>query len=102
MTWSEKVKQLLKERGMNQKDLSKGSGITEASVCRYLKGDRQPRIDIIVNFAEALGVDVNYLLDEDKTTMNPYQSIESAIARHGNELTKEEKERLAEMILKED
>lgn len=100
MIWSEKVKRLLEERDMNQKQLSEKSGITEASVCRYLKGDRKPRIDIIVNFAEALGVDVNYLLDEDKKTMTPFNSIESAIARHGNELTQEEKERLAEMILK--
>jgi transcriptional regulator with XRE-family HTH domain len=102
MKWSEKVKMLLDEKGMNQKDLSKKSGITEASVCRYLKGDRKPRIDIIVNFAEALGVEVEELLDESKKVLTPFESIEAAIARHGNELSKEEQERLAKMILKEE
>ncbi len=101
MKWSEKVKMLLDEKGMNQKDLSKKSGITEASVCRYLKGDRKPRIDVIVNFAEALGVEVDYLLDEGKNTMTPFESIEAAIARHGNDLSDNEKERLVKMILNE-
>ncbi|MCR5095526.1 MAG: helix-turn-helix domain-containing protein [Erysipelotrichaceae bacterium] len=102
MKWSEKVKNLLNEKGMNQKDLSKKSGITEASVCRYLKGDRRPRIDVIVNFAEALGVEVDFLLDEEQHIMTPFESIEAAIARHGNELSDEEKERLVKMILKEE
>ena len=102
MKWSEKVKALLDEKGMNQKDLSKKSGITEASVCRYMKGDRKPRIDVIVNFAEALGVEVDYLLDEEQNTITPFESIRVAIARHGNELSDSEKERLVKMILKEE
>ena len=63
MTWQEKVKQLMDANGITQKKLSQLSGITEASVSRYLKGDRTARLDIIVNFAKALNVE--YLLNDD-------------------------------------
>ena len=102
MNWSEKVKDLMNQQGLNQKQLSKKSGITEPSVCRYLKGERKPRLDIIVNFAKALNVDVEYLLDEDVPVLTPYQSIERAIARNGGKLTDEEAQELARMILGKD
>ena len=64
MNWSQKVQELMDEKNINQKELSEKSGITRASICRYLKGDRKPRIDVIVNIAKALSVDVESLLDE--------------------------------------
>ena len=99
MTWSEKVKDLMNKQGLNQKQLAEKSGITEPSVCRYLKGDRKPRLDVIVNFAKALNVDVEYLLDNETPVLTPYQSIERAIARNGNQLSEEEAKQLASMIL---
>ena len=92
MTWQEKVKQLMQEQNINQKQLSQRSGITEASVSRYLKSERTARIDIIVNFAKALNVTTEYLLNEDdETELEPYTEIATAIARNGGELTAEEK-----------
>ena len=99
MEWVEKVKDLMEQQGLNQKQLSEKSGITEPSVCRYLKGERKPRLDIIVNFAKALEVDVEYLLDDDTPILTPYQSIERAIARNGEQLTPTEAQELAHMIL---
>lgn len=96
MTWAEKVKKLMSEKGFNQKKLSEKSGITEPSISRYLKGERTPRIDIVVNFAKALDVDINYLLDEEH--MSGIQDIKVAIARHGNPLTEEEQNELIELI----
>lgn len=98
MTWSEKIRKLMDEQHMNQKQLSEKSGITEPSICRYLKGERVPRIDIIINFARALNVSIEYLLDEDATAYSPVNDIKIAIARHGNELTKEEQEELIKLI----
>ena len=101
-TWSQKVKELMEVKGINQKELSQLSGITEASVSRYLNGDRTPRMDIIINFARALGVSVEYLLVDDKTpnqVNTPYENIAVAIARDGNNLTAEEMNKLIELIL---
>ena len=100
MTWQEKVKQLMQEQNINQKQLSQRSGITEASVSRYLKSERTARIDIIVNFAKALNVTTEYLLNEDgETGLEPYTEIATAIARNGGELTAEEKNKLIALIL---
>ena len=100
MTWQEKVKQLMQEQNINQKQLSQLSGITEASVSRYLKNERTARIDIVVNFAKALNVTTEYLLNEDdETELEPYTEIATAIARNGGELTAEEKNKLIALIL---
>ena len=100
MTWQEKVKQLMQDQNINQKQLSQRSGITEASVSRYLKSERTARIDIIVNFAKALNVTTEYLLnDDDETELEPYTEIATAIARNGGELTAEEKNKLIALIL---
>ena len=100
MTWQEKVKQLMQEQNINQKQLSQLSGITEASVSRYLKNERTARIDIVVNFAKALNVTTEYLLnDDDETELEPYTEIATAIARNGGESTAEEKNKLIALIL---
>lgn len=98
MKWKDKVRNLMDEKNINQKKMSELSGITESSVCRYLKGDRTPRIDIVVNFAKALDVEVDYLLDEEKV-LNPFESVKQAIARYGNDLTEEEQEELVNLLL---
>ena len=100
MIWQEKVKQLMKNQGINQKKLSQLSGITEASISRYLKGERAARLDIIINFAKALNVTTEYLLnDDEETDLKPYQEIATAIARNGHVLTAEEKNQLIALIL---
>lgn len=100
MTWQEKVKELMKNQGINQKKLSQLSGITEASISRYLKNERTARLDIIINIAKALNVTTEYLLnDDEETDLKPYQEIATAIARNGNALTAEEKNQLIALIL---
>ena len=91
----------MKNQGINQKKLSQLSGITEASISRYLKGERAARLDIIINFAKALNVTTEYLLnDDEETDLKPYQEIATAIARNGNALTAEEKNQLIALILR--
>lgn len=92
------IKNLMREKGISQKELAQKSGIANSSVCRYLSGDRTPRIDVLKNFAAVLSVDVDVLLGQDNT-MTPFDSIALSIARHGSELTKEEQEKLSKMIL---
>ena len=90
----------MNNQGINQKKLSQLSGITEASISRYLKGERTARLDIIINFAKALNVTTEYLLnDDEETDLKPYQEIATAIARNGNALTAEEKNQLIALIL---
>ena len=99
MSWKEKVLALMEERSVSQKQLSQLSGITESSISRYLHSEKRPRMDIVVNIAKALHVETSYLLDEEEKSESAYNYIATAVARKGNELTVEEKNRLIGLIL---
>lgn len=100
MLWNEKVLKLMAEQNVNQKQLSQESSITESSLSRYLHSDKRPRMDIVVNVAKALHVETSYLLDDDEKSESAYNCIATAVARKGNELTAEEKNRLIALILR--
>ncbi len=99
MSWKEKVFSLMEKRNINQKDLARLSGITESSVSRYLRSEQRPRLDVVVNFAKALNVETSYLLDEEDKSVSAYNTISTAVARYGSELTAEEKNELIALIL---
>jgi transcriptional regulator with XRE-family HTH domain len=99
MAWNDKVNELMKQRNMTQKQLSALSGITESSISRYLNSDKRPRIDIVVNIAKALHVETEYLLDEDEKSESAFNTISTAIARKGNELTPEEVNKLIGILI---
>ncbi len=100
MKWNEMVKDLMDKQGINQKQLSEMSGITGSSISRYLKSGKSPRMDIIVNVAKALQVETSYFLGESDRCQDAYTAISTAIARNGNELSPEEKNRLIELLLR--
>lgn len=99
MQWKEKVQELMDKKGINQKQLSKLSGITTSSLSRYLKGEIEPRMDVIINIAKALQVETDYFLDEKDKSQSAYTTIATAIARKGNELSPEEKNQLIALLL---
>jgi len=99
MTWEKKVKDLMKRRNINQKQLSELSGISESSISRYLHSGQRPRMDVVVNIAKALSVETEYLLEDTETTDTAYNTISTAIARKGSELTAEEKNQLIALLL---
>ena len=102
MEWNEKVVELMQQKGINQKQLSKISGISESSLSRYIRGEVMPRMDIIVNVAKALQVETDYFLDEEEKGQTAYNAIATAIARKGNELSADEKNQLIALLLRGD
>ncbi|MBO4750723.1 MAG: helix-turn-helix transcriptional regulator [Lachnospiraceae bacterium] len=99
MNWNQMVLDLMKQKGVNQKQLSKLSGITESSISRYLNSDKTPRMDVVVNIAKALQVETDYFLKEEDKGQTAFNVISTAIARKGGELTAEEKNRLIALLL---
>ena len=99
MKWNEKVLKLMKQKGITQKDLSQMSGIAESSISRYLHSEKMPRFDVVINFAKALDIETEYLLEKNEKSESAYTSIATAVARKGSELTAEEKNRLIALIL---
>ena len=57
-----RIKMLMEEKNMSQKELARLAGITEASMSKYISGTRTPRIDVIANISRALGVTADDLI----------------------------------------
>ena len=64
MSLGEKVKELREKKGMNQKQLSEASLITQATISRIESGKvNQLKSDALKRLADALGSTVDYLVD---------------------------------------
>ena len=60
--FGEYLKSLLEEKGMTQAELARRTGMTEASVSRYISGQRTPRISQAYGMAQVIGIDMNTLI----------------------------------------
>ena len=60
--FGEHLKSLLEEKGMTQAELARRTGLTEASVSRYINGNRTPRIAQAYRMAWTIGIDMNTLI----------------------------------------
>lgn len=63
-----KVRKLMNERRIQQKDLASMCGVTEAAMSRYLAGNRQPKSETLANMATALNTTSNDLLGLEPPT----------------------------------
>ena len=85
--------QMMKQKDMTQRELAGLSGVTEAAMSRYLRGERQPRAEVVANMATALGVTSDYLLgrEEDKSALDKAIRL---VARNADAITDSVKRRL--------
>ncbi len=65
MDVGEKMRIALKARGMSQAELAKNAHVTEASISRYITGERYPKWQIAKRIADVLGVSLDWLADRD-------------------------------------
>ena len=74
----ERIRELMDERVLSQREVAEVVGITDVTMSRVLSGERTPKGPIIVNFANFFGVSTDYLLgvtDEKK----PYKARKDTI-----------------------
>ncbi len=93
-----RIKTLMKERGMNQKQLAEATNLTPAAVSRYVNGERMPREITIAAMAKALGV-----TPADITGTAVEQETDEAIrliARNANNLTEAQRAELITALAK--
>jgi len=96
-----RIKELMKEQSMTQKELARRSGLTEASVSKYLSGARKPQLEAIIALAKTLNTDADYLLGFEKGSSSTYKDIEKMIREKKASLTPEERMRLIMLLSKE-
>lgn len=100
--FGERLSNLLKESNITQKELAMIIGINEATISRYINGEREPKPKTIANIATILNTSSDYLLgiEENETKDNiDYPYIKKIIARNVNNLTENEKKELITVIL---
>lgn len=81
----------LKQLGMTQRDLATEIGVTEATISRYVKGEREPNDELLAKIAESLEVTVGYFKDERDNKVEDLAQINNLIARNEKNMTSEEK-----------
>ena len=92
MTFGEKVKNERNRLGLNQDELAKKIGVTRRVISSYENDSSRPRgTERYKKLAEALGVNINYLLSEDEAFIADVED------NYGHRGAKQEKELLAEV-----
>ena len=88
-----RIKEMLDEKSITQKQLSEITGITESAISHYIKGDRVPRGTNLVKIAKALGTTADDLLSGDREMDKESDLVfaKSLIARNASQMTKEER-----------
>lgn len=100
MNLNERIKMLMEAKHLNQKKLAALAGITEASMSKYLSGERTPRIDIIVNIANALGVTTDELIGNDIENDDlDVVRLKTVLARGLEKMSEEDKKELIRFLL---
>ena len=63
---------LLDENNMTQTQLAKKIGTSNVTICRYLTGERVPRLDVVTKIADVFKISLDYLLglSDDKALQN--------------------------------
>src|SRR4051812_48641097 len=64
MGYSEKLQRLCALRGLDQSELASRVGLSRSSISRILSGSQEPKLTVAHALALALGVSLNYLMEE--------------------------------------
>ena len=68
MTIGQRLKKVLNDRGMMQKELAKKIGVNEMAISRYIHGGRIVSVSILIDICKALNVSADYLLGLNEVT----------------------------------
>lgn len=99
MKFEERLRIIMNEQGLSQKELAIKSNITEASMSKYLSGERTPRVDVIINLSRALEITTDeLLLDVDNNEAVSFIQAKTVLARGIGNMSDEEKAKLIGFI----
>src|SRR3954452_16923480 len=64
MGYAEKLQRLCALRGLDQSTLAVRVGLSKSSISRILSGSQEPKLRLAYDLAKALGVTLDYLVDD--------------------------------------
>ncbi len=98
--FKDRVKNLMERDNISQKELAKLSGISEASVSRYLSGNLRPRMDILANIAKVFNVSTSYLVGEEDNAAqsDAYEETLYVVTRNKSKLDDAQKAKIIKVL----
>ena len=94
----DRILSLLKQSGYSQKELASMVGVTEAAMSRYLKNEREPKIEVVANLATALNTTVDYLIS-GRSESNTFDEVYHLVSRSTVTMTPDEKMKVMKLLL---
>ena len=99
--FGERLQSILQSRGVTQKELAARIGTTEATICRYVTGDREPKADMLANIATALHTTSDYLLGIEHDEYD-FPRVKRLIARNASAMTDQARRALISALFGEE
>ena len=96
--FGERIVKLLEEEGYTQRELASMIGVTETALSRYLKNEREPKMEIIAMLATALNTTTDYLLT-GKDDSESFEETFRLVARGTSTMTEDEKLKLIKVLI---
>lgn len=97
-----KLGQVVLERlailNVSRKELGTRLGVTESTVSHYIKGDRDPKPEMLIKMAEILEVTTDYLLGVETDAEFNYNHVRKILANNAKSLTDEQKRKLIDAV----
>lgn len=86
MPLGEKIKFYRDKKGLTQEELGKEIGVKGATITRYEKNDRQPKLEQIAKIAKALDVSLEDLVDVRTRRVSTNDTVDKLIASLGYDI----------------
>lgn len=98
--FGERVKELLKQNDMSQRELADRIKVTPVTLSRYITGERTPRMSDVSNIATVLNTTANYLLDTEEISDfdSEYLKIHRLIARNVGKMSPKQKKAIVNAL----
>ncbi len=99
--FGERLWSLLQKQGITQKQLADRINTTEATLSRYVSGDREPKAEMLANIATSLNTTSDYLLGIEKDEFD-FPRVERLLARNSSNMTDKERRALISALFGEE
>jgi len=97
-TFVRRLRVLMEESHYSQRQIAQLCNTTEASLSRYMNGERMPKPEILANLATALNTTTDYLLGKEDQFAD-YSEIKALVARSKKQMTIEQRKELSKLLL---
>jgi transcriptional regulator with XRE-family HTH domain len=99
--FGQRLLNLLQKQGITQKELADRINTTEATLSRYVSGDRESKADMLANIATALHTTSDYLLGIESDDFD-FPKVERLLARNSTTMSEKQKRALISALFGED